>query len=170
MDLELEGVCLRFSPVMTAAGLGTRGEDVDQLVACIRSRLPVLTCTLQLREEFKQEVTGTAGLLYVDDPTWPGVGVVRYEHANDDKNSLKPDPEGDKIHAGLLKKLNELESDLTFKMGNDCFYKSTVNVGRTFLTGLKENGRCLSEETLVWFFLGVRQRPALCSLSGLSPP
>lgn len=122
MDLEVEGMCLRFSPLMTAAGLGTRGEDVDQLVDCIRSRLPVLTCTLQMREVFKQEVTGTAGLLYVDDPNWPGIGVVRYEHANDDKSSLKSDPEGEKIHAGLLKKLNELESDLTFKMGPE--YKS----------------------------------------------
>lgn len=59
--------------------LGTRGEDVDQLVACIESKLPVLTCTLQLREEFKQEVTRTAGLLHVDDPNWPGIGVVRYD-------------------------------------------------------------------------------------------
>lgn len=47
--------------------------------------------------------------------------IYRYEHANDDKSSLKLDPEGEKIHAGLLKKLNELESDLTFKMGNYCF-------------------------------------------------
>uniref|UniRef100_A0A8I3N3N1 Pyridoxal-dependent decarboxylase domain-containing protein 1 n=1 Tax=Canis lupus familiaris TaxID=9615 RepID=A0A8I3N3N1_CANLF len=122
MDLEVEGVCIRFSPLMTAAVLGTRGEDVDQLVACIQSQLPILTCTLQLREEFKQEVTAAAGLLHVDDPNWPGIGVVRYEHANDDKSSLKLDPEGEKIHAGLLKKLNELESDLTFKMGPE--YKS----------------------------------------------
>ncbi|XP_057603772.1 pyridoxal-dependent decarboxylase domain-containing protein 1 isoform X2 [Hippopotamus amphibius kiboko] len=122
MDLDAEGTCMRFSPLMTAAVLGTQGEDVDQLVACIQSKLPVLTCTLQLREEFKQEVMGTAGLLYVDDPNWPGIGVVRYEHASDDKGSLKLDPEGEKIHAGLLKKLNELESDLTFKMGPE--YKS----------------------------------------------
>ncbi|KAM5130568.1 pyridoxal-dependent decarboxylase domain-containing protein 1 isoform 9-T9 [Callospermophilus lateralis] len=122
MDLEVEGTCIRFSPLMTAAVLGTRGEDVDQLVACIESKLPVLTCTLQLREEFRQEVEGMAGLLYVDDPNWPGIGVVRYEHANDDKNSLKSDPEGENIHAALLKKLNELESDLTFKMGPE--YKS----------------------------------------------
>jgi hypothetical protein len=54
----------------------------------------------------------------------------RYEHANDDKSSLKSDPEGEKIHAGLLKKLNELESDLTFKMGNYYFSKSPVTCGR----------------------------------------
>ena len=51
---------------------------MDQLVACIQSKLPVLTGTLQLREEFKQEVMAAAGLLYVDDPSWPGIGVVRY--------------------------------------------------------------------------------------------
>lgn len=65
--------------------------------------------------------------------------VYRYEHANDDKSSLKLDPEGEKIHAGLLKKLNELESDLTFKMGNYC-YKPAVDVGSHFLTGLKGVG------------------------------
>ncbi|KAK7801393.1 hypothetical protein U0070_001180, partial [Myodes glareolus] len=122
LDLEVDGTCLQFSPLMTAAVLGTQGEDVDQLVTCIQSKLPVLTCTLQLREEFRQEVEGTAGLLYVDDPNWPGIGVVRYEHVSDDNSSLKSDPEGEKIHTGLLKKLNELESDLIFKMGPE--YKS----------------------------------------------
>ncbi|XP_053411212.1 pyridoxal-dependent decarboxylase domain-containing protein 1 isoform X3 [Nycticebus coucang] len=132
MDLEVEGTCVRFSPLMTAAVLGTQAEDVDQLVAYIQSKLPVLSCTLQLREEFKQEVEGTAGLLHVDDPNWPGIGVVRYEHANDDKNSLKSDPEGEKIHAGLLKKLNELESDLTFKMGPEYkSMKSCLYIGMT---------------------------------------
>lgn len=58
--------------------------------------------------------------------------VYRYEHANDDKNSLKLDPEGEKIHAGLLKKLNELESDLTFKMGEYCFCESVGSLGRLF--------------------------------------
>ncbi|XP_055978346.1 pyridoxal-dependent decarboxylase domain-containing protein 1 isoform X2 [Sorex fumeus] len=122
MDLEAEGVCLRFSPLTTAAVLGTRVDDVDRLVGCIETELPLLSCTLRLREEFRQEVEATASLLYVDDPNWPGIGVVRYEHAGDDKNSLQLDPEGDKIHTGLLKKLNELESDLAFKMGPE--YKS----------------------------------------------
>lgn len=85
-----------LQPFDDSSSLGTRGEDVDQLVACIQSQLPILTCTLQLREEFKQEVTAAAGLLHVDDPNWPGIGVVRYEHANDDKSSLKLDPEGKK--------------------------------------------------------------------------
>ncbi|XP_049624239.1 pyridoxal-dependent decarboxylase domain-containing protein 1 isoform X2 [Suncus etruscus] len=122
MDLEVEGVCMRFSPLVTAAVLGTQADDVDRLVGCIEHRLPLLTCTLRLRAEFRQEVMATPGLCYVDDPNWPGIGVVRYEHAGDDKNSLQLDPEGEKIHAGLLKKLNELESDLAFKMGPE--YKS----------------------------------------------
>lgn len=48
----------------------------------------------------------------------------RYEHANDDNSSLKSDPEGEEIHTGLLKKLNELESDLIFKMGKNYLPKS----------------------------------------------
>lgn len=63
--------------------------------------------------------------------------VFRYEHANDDKSSLKSDPEGEKIHAGLLKKLNELESDLTFKMGNYCSSKLTLNCRSTFSNWLR---------------------------------
>lgn len=51
---------------------------MDQLAGCLQSRLPLLSCTLQLREEFRQEVTATPGLLHVDDPNWPGIGVVRY--------------------------------------------------------------------------------------------
>lgn len=66
--------------------------------------------------------------------------VCRYEHANDDKSSLKLDPEGEKIHAGLLKKLNELESDLTFKMGNYYFSKSTMNFRRPFSNWFKDSG------------------------------
>lgn len=41
-------------------------------------KLPVLTSTLQLREEFAQEVKRTVGLLYTEDLSWPGLGVVRY--------------------------------------------------------------------------------------------
>lgn len=41
-------------------------------------KIPVLTSTLQLREEFEQEVRRTVGLLYIEDLSWPGLGVVRY--------------------------------------------------------------------------------------------
>lgn len=58
--------------------LGTEIQDVDQLVDCLKMKIPVLTSTLQLREEFEQEVRRTVGLLYIEDLSWPGLGVVRY--------------------------------------------------------------------------------------------
>ncbi|KAH1183649.1 hypothetical protein KIL84_014265 [Mauremys mutica] len=118
VELEDEGTCVRFSPLMTSAVLGTEVQDVDQLVDCLKMKIPILTCTLQLREEFEQEVKRTVGLSYIEDLSWPGLGVVRYEYNSDRKNDDKQEKEAEKINTGLLKKLNELESDLTFSLGN----------------------------------------------------
>uniref|UniRef100_A0A8D2JES8 Pyridoxal-dependent decarboxylase domain-containing protein 1 n=1 Tax=Varanus komodoensis TaxID=61221 RepID=A0A8D2JES8_VARKO len=111
-----------------ASVLGTEVQDVDQLVDCLKMKVPVLTCTLQLRDDFEQEVKRTIGLSYVEDLSWPGLGVVRYEGQNEDKQ----EQEMEKINNGLLKKLNELESDLQFSLGpefggeKNCIYIGMV--------------------------------------------
>ncbi|KAM9291520.1 pyridoxal-dependent decarboxylase domain-containing protein 1 isoform 1-T1 [Morus bassanus] len=117
VELEDEGTCVRFSPLMTSAVLGTEIQDVDQLVDCLKMKIPVLTSTLQLREEFEQEVRRTVGLLYIEDLSWPGLGVVRYNYHSDGKDDDKQEKELEKINTEILKKLNELESDLTFSLG-----------------------------------------------------
>ncbi|XP_034286125.1 pyridoxal-dependent decarboxylase domain-containing protein 1 [Pantherophis guttatus] len=128
VDLEDEGTCVRFSPLMTSAVLGTEVQDVDQLMDCLKMKVPVLNCTLQLREEFEQEVKRTVGLSYVEDFTWPGLGVVRYKGQNEET----PEKDMEKINSGLLKKLNELESDLLFSLGpefgaeKNCIYIGMV--------------------------------------------
>ncbi|XP_048465294.1 pyridoxal-dependent decarboxylase domain-containing protein 1 isoform X2 [Rhincodon typus] len=132
VELEDEGVCIRFSPLMTAAVLNTTPEHVDQLAECLKAKIPILISTLQLREEFKQEVYRTAGLTCIEDLNWPGLGAVRYE-----ANSEEPDPEKqllemEKITTGLLKKLKELDSDLIFSTGpefegeKNCIYVGMV--------------------------------------------
>uniref|UniRef100_A0A2D4H7J6 PDXDC1-like third domain-containing protein n=1 Tax=Micrurus lemniscatus lemniscatus TaxID=129467 RepID=A0A2D4H7J6_MICLE len=68
----------RHTNVPIFSVLGTEVQDVDQLMDCLKMKVPVLNCTLQLREEFEQEVKRTVGLSYVEDFTWPGLGVVRY--------------------------------------------------------------------------------------------
>nr|XP_060642319.1 pyridoxal-dependent decarboxylase domain-containing protein 1 [Anolis sagrei ordinatus] len=113
VELEDEGTCVRFSPLMTSAVLGTEVQDVDQLVDCLKMKVPVLTCTLQLRDEFEQEVRRTTSLTFVEDLSWPGLGIIRYEGQNEDKQ----EKDLEKINSGLLKKLNELESDLVFSLG-----------------------------------------------------
>lgn len=44
--------------------------------------------------------------------------VWRYNYHSDEKNDDKQEEELEKINTELLKKLNELESDLTFSLGN----------------------------------------------------
>ncbi|XP_029432297.1 pyridoxal-dependent decarboxylase domain-containing protein 1 isoform X2 [Rhinatrema bivittatum] len=117
VELEDEGTCVRFSPLMVSAVLGTRSDDVDQLVDCLQGKIPVLTSTLLLKEEFKQEVERTAGLLYIEDLSWPGLGVLRYEGSSDDQDANKRDVALEKINAVLLRKLNDMDSDLSFSSG-----------------------------------------------------
>lgn len=113
VELEDEGVCIRFSPLMAAAVLNTKPEHVDQLVEHLEAKIPVLISTLQLREEFKQEVYRTADLSYIEDLSWPGLGAIRYEIGKEDPDLM----EMEKIATGLLKKLKELDSDLLFSTG-----------------------------------------------------
>ncbi|XP_053219989.1 pyridoxal-dependent decarboxylase domain-containing protein 1 isoform X2 [Podarcis raffonei] len=161
VELEDEGACVRFSPLMTSAVLGTEVQDVDQLVDCLKLKVPVLTCTLQLRDEFEQEVKRTVGLAYVEDFSWPGLGVVRYEGQNEDKQ----EKEVEKINNELLKKLNELESDLLFSLGpefggeKNCIYIGMVTedldvselIETIAATGreIEENSRLLENMTEV---------------------
>lgn len=44
--------------------------------------------------------------------------IWRYNYHSDGKNDDKEEKELEKINTELLKKLNELESDLTFSLGN----------------------------------------------------
>ncbi|XP_075035874.1 pyridoxal-dependent decarboxylase domain-containing protein 1 [Mixophyes fleayi] len=117
VELEDEGTCVRFNPLMTSAVLGTTAEDVDDLVECIRVKTPVVQNTLQMKEEFRLEVERIAGLSYVVDYSWAGLGVLRYEHVSEELDVSKREAELEKINASLLKKLNELESDLSFSSG-----------------------------------------------------
>ncbi|XP_072838515.2 pyridoxal-dependent decarboxylase domain-containing protein 1 [Pogona vitticeps] len=161
VELEDEGTCVRFSPLMTSAVLGTEVQDVDQLVDCLKMKVPVLRCTLQLRDDFEQEVKRTVGLSYVEDFSWPGLGVVRYDGQNEDKQET----EMEKINSALLKKLNELESDLVFSLGpefggeKNCIYIGMVTedldvselVETIAATGreIEENSRLLENMTEV---------------------
>ncbi|XP_053327613.1 pyridoxal-dependent decarboxylase domain-containing protein 1 isoform X2 [Spea bombifrons] len=133
VELEDEGTCVRFNPLMTSSVLGTTGEDIDHLIECIKEKIPVVLNTLQLKEEFRQEVERIAGLSYILDYSWPGLGIVRYDHNSEEMDDAKREAEQEKINATLLKKLNELESDLSFSSGpefgaeKNCIYVGMVS-------------------------------------------
>uniref|UniRef100_A0A8C7QLR6 Pyridoxal-dependent decarboxylase domain-containing protein 1 n=1 Tax=Oncorhynchus mykiss TaxID=8022 RepID=A0A8C7QLR6_ONCMY len=102
VELEDEGTCVRFTPLMTAAALGTQRCDVDLLVERLIELIPVLNCTLRLRLDFREEVYRHSALSYIEDLSWPGLGAVRYEPRIEDE---------------LLVKLGDLDADLIFSTG-----------------------------------------------------
>ncbi|XP_007235396.3 pyridoxal-dependent decarboxylase domain-containing protein 1 isoform X1 [Astyanax mexicanus] len=117
VELEDEGVCVRFNPLMTAAALGTQESDVALLVEKLAEMVPVLSCTLRFRLDFREEVLQHACLSYIEDLSWPGLGAVRYESRRTDLEEGKRQQELEKINTELLKKLRELDTDLEFSTG-----------------------------------------------------
>ncbi|XP_057202423.1 pyridoxal-dependent decarboxylase domain-containing protein 1 isoform X4 [Triplophysa rosa] len=116
VELEDEGTCVRFNPLMTAAALGTQENDVASLVEKLGEMIQVLSCTLRFRQDFKDEVLQQASLSYIEDLSWPGLGGVRYEPRNTDLDEDKRKNRVERVNSDLLKKLKELDTDLNFSV------------------------------------------------------
>uniref|UniRef100_A0A671RQB1 Pyridoxal-dependent decarboxylase domain-containing protein 1 n=1 Tax=Sinocyclocheilus anshuiensis TaxID=1608454 RepID=A0A671RQB1_9TELE len=130
VELEDEGTCVRFNPLMTAAALGTQENDVAALVEKLGEMIPVLSCTLRFRQDFKDEVLQQASLSYIEDLSWPGLGGVRYEPRTTDLDEDKRQHSVEKINSDLLKKLMELDTDLYFSGGPEfCEEKNGIFIG-----------------------------------------
>uniref|UniRef100_A0A8C2BIJ4 Pyridoxal-dependent decarboxylase domain-containing protein 1 n=1 Tax=Cyprinus carpio TaxID=7962 RepID=A0A8C2BIJ4_CYPCA len=130
VELEDEGTCVRFSPLMTAAALGTQENDVAALVEKLGEMIPVLSCTLRFRQDFKDEVLQKASLSYIEDQSWPGLGGVRYEARTTDLDEDKRQYRVERINSDLLKKLMELDTDLYFSDGPEfCEEKNCIFIG-----------------------------------------
>lgn len=58
--------------------LGTQQEDVDKLVEELSDLLPMMSSTMCLRQDFREEThRHAASLIYVEELSWPGLGAVR---------------------------------------------------------------------------------------------
>uniref|UniRef100_A0A8C8D080 Pyridoxal-dependent decarboxylase domain-containing protein 1 n=1 Tax=Oncorhynchus tshawytscha TaxID=74940 RepID=A0A8C8D080_ONCTS len=142
VELEDEGTCVRFTPLMTAAALGTQRCDVDLLVERLIELVPVLNCTLRLRLDFREEVYRHSALSYIEDLNWPGLGAVRKL-------------EVEKINSELLVKLGELD----FGPEKDCIFigmatedldvAELVDTIAALGRDIEENGRLLENMTEV---------------------
>lgn len=64
-----------FSPCPV---LGTEREDIDRLVEKLSELVSVISSTLTLRQDFREEIRRhSPSLIYVEELSWPGLGVVR---------------------------------------------------------------------------------------------
>ncbi|KAM9457863.1 pyridoxal-dependent decarboxylase domain-containing protein 1 isoform 2-T4 [Clarias gariepinus] len=128
VELEDEGVCVRFNPLMTAAALGTQQADITLLAERLAETIPMLSSTLRLRHDFREEVLQYSALTYIEDLSWAGLGVVRYEPRRTDVDDAKREVDVQKVNSELLKKLKELDTELEFSTGpefgeeKDCVY------------------------------------------------
>lgn len=64
-----------FSP---CPALGTDQEDIDRLVEKLSELVSVISSTLSLRQDFREEIRRhSPSLVYVEELSWPGLGAVR---------------------------------------------------------------------------------------------
>ncbi|XP_049601669.1 pyridoxal-dependent decarboxylase domain-containing protein 1 isoform X2 [Syngnathus scovelli] len=166
VELEDEGTCVRFSPLLTAADLGTQPEDVDNVIKKLLELVPLMTSTMSLRQDFKEETHQRSPYLrYIEELSWPGLGAVRYEPQVEGIDDSRRTKEIKKINTELLKKLQELDTDIVFSSGleytgeEDCIFISMVaddvdvsELVETIVTlgrDIEENGRLLENMTEV---------------------
>uniref|UniRef100_A0A096M1Z3 Pyridoxal-dependent decarboxylase domain-containing protein 1 n=1 Tax=Poecilia formosa TaxID=48698 RepID=A0A096M1Z3_POEFO len=115
VELEDEGTCVRFSPLLTAAVLGTQQEDVDEVVQKLLELVPMMSATMNLRQDFREETHRHApSLTYIEELSWPGLGAVRYESQAEGADESRRKQEQKKINDALLTKLQELDTDIFF--------------------------------------------------------
>ncbi|CAK6969635.1 pyridoxal-dependent decarboxylase domain-containing protein 1 [Scomber scombrus] len=132
VELEDEGTCVRFSPLLTAAVLGTQQEDVEDLVEKLSELVPMMNSTMSLRQDFREETHRHApSIRYMEELSWPGLGAVQYVPQTEETDEGRTQQELKKINTELLKKLQELDTDIIFSTGpefgtEDCIFVSMV--------------------------------------------
>ncbi|CAL1526299.1 unnamed protein product [Lymnaea stagnalis] len=78
VEVDKEGVCIRYSPLETAQVKGTTKEEIEQFVESLKSNLSVLNATTVQRRKFKNIVSNHKNLRLVDLDSWAGLGAVSY--------------------------------------------------------------------------------------------
>nr|XP_046272591.1 pyridoxal-dependent decarboxylase domain-containing protein 1 isoform X2 [Scatophagus argus] len=133
VELEDEGTCVRFSPLLTAAVLGTQQEDIEVLVEKLSELVPLMSSTMCFRQDFREEThRHSPSLIYMEELNWPGLGALRYEPQAEGMDESRRKQELKKINTELLKKLQDLDTDIIFSTGpefgteEDCIFVGMV--------------------------------------------
>uniref|UniRef100_A0A3Q3EQR9 Pyridoxal-dependent decarboxylase domain-containing protein 1 n=1 Tax=Labrus bergylta TaxID=56723 RepID=A0A3Q3EQR9_9LABR len=133
VELGDEGTYVSFSPLQTAAVLGTQQEDIECLVGKLSELVPLVSSTISLRLNFREETQRHSPMLmYIEELSWPGLGAVRYEPQAEGMDESKKMQELEKINTELLKKLQDLDTDIVFSNGpefgkeKDCIFVGMV--------------------------------------------
>ncbi|XP_072030230.1 putative pyridoxal-dependent decarboxylase domain-containing protein 2 isoform X3 [Amphiura filiformis] len=147
VDLETDGVCLRFSPMQSAPYNGTSADDIDNFVECLKQLLTVLNYSNEQRPGFQEAVECRENLIYVDIQSHGGLGVVQFvpEYVSSNKNEEQNKKELIKLNGELVQRLQAGETGaLYFAVPTEA---ETVAVG----VGMVNPGTDLDEVVdLIW--------------------
>ncbi|XP_033630500.1 putative pyridoxal-dependent decarboxylase domain-containing protein 2 [Asterias rubens] len=110
VNIDKDGVCLRFSPLESASYRGTMSDDIDNFVESLKSLIELLNFTSEHRFEFQEAVESRENLLFVDLLSHGGLGVVQFipEYLNSGQNketANKANKELDKINSEIVQRL-----------------------------------------------------------------
>ncbi|XP_014671448.1 PREDICTED: putative pyridoxal-dependent decarboxylase domain-containing protein 2 [Priapulus caudatus] len=78
IDLESDGVCIRFCPLENAHVVGTTMQDVEDFIACLTDKIAILNATVHQRLLFRNIVKSNGNLRLVDIGNWAGLGAVQF--------------------------------------------------------------------------------------------
>ncbi|KAI8797441.1 pyridoxal-dependent decarboxylase domain-containing protein 2 isoform X1 [Biomphalaria glabrata] len=109
VEIDKEGVCIRYCPLETAQVRGTKTEDIDQFIESLKSNLSVLNATTEQRKKFKSIVANHQNLRLVALDSWAGLGAVSYIP------DIYVQKEGDLTDKEKIE-INNLNSELVHKL------------------------------------------------------
>ncbi|KAH9513123.1 Pyridoxal-dependent decarboxylase domain-containing protein 1 [Bulinus truncatus] len=78
VEIDKEGVCIRYSPLESAQVRGTKKEEIEQFIESLKSNLSVLNATTVQRKKFKSIVAYHKNLRLIALDSWAGLGAVSY--------------------------------------------------------------------------------------------
>lgn len=109
IEVEREGVCIRFSPLESAQIRGTTKEDITNLIKSLKTQTSILDSTVLHQEQFKVIVNAQDNLRQLEMPTWAGLGVVQYI-PDSCKNEL------DNLTAQRIHEINTINIELVHRL------------------------------------------------------
>lgn len=78
VNVDKEGVCVRFSPLEFAQVLGTTEEDIEDFVSSLQAQIVILDATVSQRKPFRNIVMECENLTLIEMEGYAGLGALRY--------------------------------------------------------------------------------------------
>uniref|UniRef100_UPI00358EA79F pyridoxal-dependent decarboxylase domain-containing protein 1 isoform X2 n=1 Tax=Myxine glutinosa TaxID=7769 RepID=UPI00358EA79F len=132
VELDDDGLCLRFSPLVTAAALGTSNADMESLCEALSARVPTMLLSWHLRTALRHTALSAPPLAYLEERCWAGLGALRYEVSGLELHPSHRQVELEKFNQELGQKLKSLLPDAPLAFGPraggrlDCVYIGMV--------------------------------------------